>query len=78
MDGYTATREMRKDERFKELPIITMTAHAIAGDEDKNLQAGRKGHVAKPIDPDQLFSTPQKWIKPSETRAQVKQTEVPL
>jgi HPt (histidine-containing phosphotransfer) domain-containing protein len=36
------------------------------------------GHVAKPIDPDQLFSTLQKWIKPSEKRVQVKQPEVPL
>jgi HPt (histidine-containing phosphotransfer) domain-containing protein len=36
------------------------------------------GHVAKPIDPDQLFSTLQKWIKPREKRAQVQQPEVPL
>ncbi len=78
MDGYTATREIRKDERFTELPIIAMTAHAMAGDEDKSLQAGMNGHVTKPIDPDQLFATLQKWIKPSEKRAQVKQVEVPL
>jgi signal transduction histidine kinase/DNA-binding response OmpR family regulator len=78
MDGYTATREIRKDERFKELPIIAMTAHAMAGDEDKSLEAGMNGHVAKPIDPDQLFATLQKWIKPSAKRAQVKQPEVPL
>jgi CheY-like chemotaxis protein len=77
MDGYTATREIRKDERFKELPIIAMTAHAMAGDEDKSLQAGMNGHVTKPIDPDQLFSTLQKWIKPGEKRAQVKQSEAP-
>jgi CheY-like chemotaxis protein len=78
MDGYTATREIRKDDRYKELPIIAMTAHAMAGDEDKSLEAGMNGHVAKPIDPDQLFSTLQKWIKPSEKRVQVKQPEVPL
>jgi len=78
MDGYTATREIRKDERFKELPIIAMTAHAMAGDEDKSLEAGMNGHVAKPIDPDQLFSTLQKWVKPSEERVQVQQPEVPL
>jgi HPt (histidine-containing phosphotransfer) domain-containing protein len=53
-----------------------MTAHAMAGDEDKSLEAGMNGHVAKPIDPDQLFSTLQKWIKPSEKRAQVKQPEI--
>jgi CheY-like chemotaxis protein len=78
MDGYTATREIRKDDRYKELPIIAMTAHAMAGDEDKSLEAGMNGHVAKPINPDQLFSTLQKWIKPSEKRVQVKQPEVPL
>jgi len=78
MDGYTATREIRKDKRFKELPIIAMTAHAMAGDEDKSLEAGMNGHVAKPIDPDQLFATLQKWIKPSKRRVQVQQPEVPV
>jgi CheY-like chemotaxis protein len=71
MDGYTATREIRKDERFKELPIIAMTAHAMSGDEDKSLDAGMNGHVAKPIDPDQLFATLKKWIQPSKRRVQV-------
>jgi PAS domain S-box-containing protein len=61
-----------------ELPIIAMTAHAMAGDEDKSLKAGMNGHVTKPIDPDQLFATLQKWIKPSEKRAQVQQPEVPV
>jgi two-component system sensor histidine kinase/response regulator len=63
MDGYTATRQIRN------VPIIAMTAHAMAGDEDKSLQAGMDGHVTKPIDPDQLFATLQKWIQPSEKRA---------
>jgi len=78
MDGYTATREIRKDARFKELPIIAMTAHAMAGDEDKSLESGMNGHVAKPIDPDQLFATLHKWIQPSEKRVQVQQPEVPI
>jgi len=50
----------------------------MAGDEDKSLQAGMNGHVTKPIDPDQLFATLQKWIQPSEKRVQVQQPEVPL
>ena len=78
MDGYAATREIRKDKSFKDLPIIAMTAHAMAGDENKSLEAGMNGHVTKPIDPDQLFSTLQKWIKPSEKRVQVQQPEVPV
>jgi CheY-like chemotaxis protein len=76
MDGLTATREIRKDDCYTELPIIAMTAHAMAGDEDKSLQAGMNGHVTKPIDPDQLFSTLQKWIKPGEKRGRVEQSEV--
>jgi CheY-like chemotaxis protein len=59
------------------VPIIAMTAHAMAGDEDKSLQAGMNGHVTKPIDPDQLFSTLQKWIKPGEKRVNVPQPKVP-
>jgi two-component system sensor histidine kinase/response regulator len=78
MDGYTATREIRKENDFKDLPIIAMTAHAMAGDEDKSLQAGMNGHVTKPIDPKQLFSTLQNWIKPREKRVQVEQSEVPV
>jgi CheY-like chemotaxis protein len=59
-----------------ELPIIAMTAHAMAGDEDKSLEAGMNGHVTKPIDPDQLFATLQKWIQPGEKRAQVQKLEI--
>ena len=76
MDGYTATGEIRKDERFRELPIIAMTAHAMAGDEDKSLQAGMNGHVTKPIDPDRLFAALQKWIKPVAERTVVQKLPV--
>jgi HPt (histidine-containing phosphotransfer) domain-containing protein len=62
--------------KIRGVPIIAMTAHAMAGDEDKSLEAGMNGHIAKPIDPDQLFSTLQKWIKPSEKRVQVQQPEI--
>ena len=58
------------------LPIIAMTAHAMAGDEDKSLEAGMNGHVAKPIDPDQLFATLKKWIKPKEKHVQGQQLEI--
>jgi signal transduction histidine kinase/CheY-like chemotaxis protein/HPt (histidine-containing phosphotransfer) domain-containing protein len=58
------------------IPIIAMTANAMAGDEDKSLESGMNGHVTKPIDPDQLFATLQKWIKPSEKRALIQQPEV--
>jgi signal transduction histidine kinase/CheY-like chemotaxis protein len=50
------------------IPIIAMTAHAMSGDEQKSLKAGMNDHVTKPIDPDQLFSTLLKWIKPADER----------
>jgi CheY-like chemotaxis protein len=64
--------------KIESLPIIAMTAHAMAGDEDKSLQAGMNDHVTKPIDPDQLFATLQKWIKPNEERSLVQQPEAPV
>jgi len=60
-----------------ELPIIAMTAHAMAGDEQKSLEAGMNDHVTKPIDPDQLFATLQKWIKPVAGRSVVQKVSVP-
>jgi CheY-like chemotaxis protein len=82
MDGYTATKEIRKweggmvNEGKDPIPIIVMTAHAMAGDEDKNLEAGMNGHVTKPINPDPLFPTLQKWVKPSKKRVQAQPPEV--
>jgi CheY-like chemotaxis protein/HPt (histidine-containing phosphotransfer) domain-containing protein len=58
------------------LPIIAMTAHAMAGDEQKSISAGMNGHVTKPIDPDQLFATLQKWIKPDKERIHAEQPKV--
>jgi CheY-like chemotaxis protein len=54
------------------VPIIAMTAHAMTGDDQKSIEAGMNDHITKPIDPDQLFATLQKWIKPV-----VKQTAGP-
>jgi len=64
MDGLTATRELRKDPKFKDLPILAMTANAMAGDREKCLEAGMNDHIAKPIDPDKLFDALLRWIKP--------------
>ena len=50
--------------RAQQVPIIAMTAHAMAGDDQKSLTAGMNGHVTKPIDPEQLFAMLLKWIKP--------------
>ncbi len=64
MDGFEATRHIRADDRFANLPIIAMTAHAMSGDRDKSLQAGMNDHLPKPIEPDQLFTMLSKWLSP--------------
>jgi len=55
MDGYEATKQIRKDPKFASLPIIAMTAHVMKGDEEKCLEAGMDGYVSKPMDQDRLF-----------------------
>jgi CheY-like chemotaxis protein len=62
MDGYQATRQIRELPKFTKLPIIAMTAHAMAGDREKSLAAGMNDHVTKPINPIELFRTLAKWI----------------
>jgi two-component system, sensor histidine kinase and response regulator len=64
MNGYDATHAIKENDKFKDLPIIAMTAHAMAGDKEKCLEAGMVDVVTKPIDPDKLFATLIKWIKP--------------
>ncbi|GAB0056590.1 Sensor histidine kinase RcsC [Candidatus Magnetaquicoccaceae bacterium FCR-1] len=57
MDGYAASRAIRADERFKGLPIIAMTANAMAGDREKCMAAGMNDHISKPIHPVTMFAT---------------------
>ena len=64
MDGYTATREIRKNPVFKDMPIIAMTANAMAGDREKVLEAGMWDHIAKPLNVEHMFETIGKWVKP--------------
>ena len=75
MNGFEATKAIRelKDPETGDphtasgLPIIAMTAHAMAGDREKSIEGGMNDHVVKPIDPDALFSALVKWIKPGKT-----------
>ncbi|MBY0453260.1 MAG: PAS domain S-box protein [Burkholderiaceae bacterium] len=64
MDGYTATREIRKIAAFKDLPILAMTANAMAGDREKVLEAGMQAHIAKPLNVAEMFATIAQWIVP--------------
>jgi CheY-like chemotaxis protein len=62
MDGLTATRLLRGESRFKSLPIIAMTAHAMMGDRERSLQAGMNDHLTKPINPETLKETLVRWM----------------
>lgn len=64
MDGYEATAEIRKDDRFKELPILAMTAHAMAGEAEKSISKGMNAHLTKPIDPEKLYAALAQWFTP--------------
>jgi PAS domain S-box-containing protein len=68
MDGFTATRLLRAQPQLKGLPIIAMTAHALAEERQRCLDAGMNDHVSKPIDPDALFATLLRWAKPRKVR----------
>ena len=65
MDGYQATRKLRQDPRYSDLPVIAMTANAMVGDKEKCLDAGMNDFIAKPIDVAQLFGTLARWIAPA-------------
>ncbi|MAC48263.1 MAG: hypothetical protein CMI12_15675 [Oceanospirillum sp.] len=62
MDGYTAAQELRKQDRFKQLPIIALTANAISGDREKSLEAGMNDYLSKPLEPENLFNMLRKWL----------------
>jgi two-component system, sensor histidine kinase and response regulator len=64
MDGHEATRQLRLDVRYVDLPIVAMTAHAMADERERCLVLGMNGHVSKPIDPDVLFSTLSEFVAP--------------
>jgi PAS domain S-box-containing protein len=65
MDGYTATRAIRSNPRLAQLPVIAMTANAMAGDREKVLEAGMVDHIAKPLNVAAMFQTIARWVKPA-------------
>ena len=64
MDGYEATRLLRLDARHVNLPIIAMTAHAMADERQRCLVLGMNGHLSKPIDPEMLYDTLAGFMAP--------------
>ena len=62
MDGYQTMREIRKDQRFRALPILALTAKAMKGDREKCLEAGASDYIAKPVNTEQLLSLLRVWL----------------
>jgi CheY-like chemotaxis protein len=64
MDGYETMRAIRKEARFRSLPIIALTAKAMKGDRAKCIEAGATDYITKPVDLEQLFSVLRVLDKP--------------
>ena len=62
MDGFEAMAEIRKQEKFAKLPVVALTAKAMKGDRKKCIDAGANDYLAKPIDPERLFSMLRVWL----------------
>jgi PAS domain S-box-containing protein len=62
MDGHEATRLLRVDSRFNELPIIAVTSNALAGMQARCLEEGMQDYITKPIDPQRLYAVLSRWL----------------
>ncbi|MGE0567228.1 MAG: response regulator [Bacteroidia bacterium] len=62
MDGYVASREIRKNSKLKTIPIIAVTAKAMLGEREKCIEAGANDYITKPVDTDQLISLLRIWL----------------
>ncbi|MDR3601724.1 MAG: response regulator [Desulfosporosinus sp.] len=62
MDGYAAMKEIRKEEKFRKIPIIALTAKAMKEDKNKCIEAGANDYLTKPIELDKLISLLRVWL----------------
>jgi two-component system sensor histidine kinase/response regulator len=66
MDGLAATRALRADPRWAQLPVLAMTANAMTGDRERCMQAGMNEHIPKPIEPSVLLRQLLRFVPPRE------------
>ncbi|MEO8937811.1 MAG: response regulator [Burkholderiaceae bacterium] len=64
MDGYEATRLLRLDRRYVDLPIVAVSAHAMSDERERCQVLGMNGHISKPIDPELLYATLAEFKRP--------------
>ena len=64
VDGYEATRSIKRDPELKHIPIIAVTSYALSGDETKALEAGCTGYIEKPINPDTFVGEIERFEVP--------------
>ncbi|MDR1621224.1 MAG: response regulator [Synergistaceae bacterium] len=63
MDGLTATMQIHANPKYKDLPIIALTAHALPEDRETSLKSGMNEHLTKPVDPDEIYAALRQWGK---------------
>ena len=74
MSGHEATRHIRQDSRWENLPIIAMTAHAMKGDKEKCFEAGMDGYLSKPVNPKELINTIEEFLQKKKESKSVSET----
>ncbi len=77
MDGVTATREIRKIDRLRDLPVVAMTANAMEQNRRQCIEAGMNAFLAKPIDPEQVWDTLRRWIRPTRATSDPRSAALP-
>jgi CheY-like chemotaxis protein/HPt (histidine-containing phosphotransfer) domain-containing protein len=74
MDGCSATVAIRQRPQFRDIPILAMTAHALADERERCFRAGMNDFISKPVDPEFLLATLRRWVSPQ----QVPRAEFPF
>ncbi len=69
-DGYETTQKIRRNQRFRDLPVVFLTAKAMPGDRESALAAGASDYITKPVDLDELIELMARWVNAAETESE--------